>query len=70
MRFTAQAERIIADKLDFFDANFPYSKLGLPPQDSTYYREYLITTSSPGYARTGKGGRIWQFWNPTDSINQ
>lgn len=65
-----QAERIIADKLDFFDANFPYSKLGLPPQDSTYYREYLITTTYPGYARTGEGGRIWQFWNPTDSISQ
>ena len=63
-----QADRIIADKLTFFDANFPYSKIGLPVQDSSYFKEYLIVTASPGYAVTKQGGRVWSFWNPTDSI--
>jgi hypothetical protein len=63
-----QADRIIADKLAVWDATFPYASLGLPVQDSTYYKEYLISTASPGYAVTGKGGRVWQFWNLTDTI--
>jgi hypothetical protein len=64
-----QADRIIADKLIVFDATFPYSKLGLSVSDSTYYKEYLISTATPGYAVTGIGGRVWQFWNPSDSVN-
>jgi hypothetical protein len=64
-----QADRIIADKLEVWDENFPYAELGLPVSDSTYYKEYLISTASPGYAITGQGGRIWSFWLPTDTIN-
>jgi hypothetical protein len=63
-----QADKIIADKLTFFDENFPYEKLGLPVQDSTYFKEYLIVSTSPGYAITKQGGRVWSFWNPNDSI--
>lgn len=63
-----QADRIIADKLKVFNENFPYAELGLPVSDSTYYKEYLITIASPGYAVTGQGDRIWQFWNPNDTI--
>jgi hypothetical protein len=63
-----QADRIIADKLTFFDANFPYSKIGLPVQDSSYFKEYLIVATSPGYAVTKQGGRVWSFWNPKDTI--
>jgi len=63
-----QADKIIADKLTFFDENFPYQKLGLPVQDSTYFKEYLIVSTSPGFAITRQGGRIWSFWNPNDSI--
>jgi hypothetical protein len=63
-----QADKIIADKLTFFDENFPYSELGLTPQDSSYFKEYLIVTTSPGFAITRQGGRVWSFWNPNDSI--
>ena len=63
-----QADKIIADKLTFFDENFPYEKVGLPVQDSTYFKEYLIVSTSPGYAITKQGGRVWSFWNPNDSI--
>lgn len=63
-----QADRIIADKLTAFDATFPYDKVGLPVSDSTYYKEYLIVSTSPGYAITGKGGRVFSFWLPKDSL--
>jgi hypothetical protein len=63
-----QADRIIADKLAVWDATFPYASLGLPVQDSTYFKEYLISVTSPGYALTGEGGRIWQFWNLNDTV--
>lgn len=63
-----QADKIIADKLTFFDENFPYSELGLPPQDSSYFKQYLVVTTSPGYAITKQGGRVWSFWNPSDTI--
>ena len=63
-----QADKIIADKLTFFDENFPYSELGLPPQDSSYFKQYLVVTTSPGYAITKQGGRVWSFWNPADTI--
>lgn len=63
-----QADKIIADKLTYFDANFPYSKIGLPVQDSSYFKEYLIMTASPGYAITRQGGRVWSFWNPNDTV--
>jgi hypothetical protein len=63
-----QADKIIADKLTFFDENFPYEKIGLPVQDSSYFKEYLIVSTSPGYAITREGGRVWSFWNPNDTI--
>ena len=63
-----QADKIIADKLTFFDENFPYEKVGLPVQDSSYFKEYLIVSTSPGYAVTKQGGRVWSFWNPADTI--
>lgn len=63
-----QADKIIADKLTFFDENFPYEKIGLPVQDSSYFKEYLIVSTSPGFAITRQGGRVWSFWNPNDSI--
>ena len=63
-----QADKIIADKLTYWDENFPYEKLGLPVQDSSYFKEYLIVSTSPGYAITKQGGRIWSFWNPADTI--
>ena len=63
-----QADKIIADKLTFFDENFPYEKVGLPVQDSSYFKEYLVVYTSPGYAITKQGGRVWSFWNPADTI--
>ena len=63
-----QADKIIADKLTYFDENFPYEKIGLPDQDSSYFKEYLIVSTSPGFAITRQGGRVWSFWNPNDSI--
>lgn len=63
-----QADKIIADKLTFFDENFPYEKIGLPVQDSSYFKEYLIVSTSPGFAITRQGGRVWSFWNPNDTI--
>ena len=63
-----QADKIIADKLTYWDENFPYEKIGLPVQDSSYFKEYLIVSTSPGYAITRQGGRVWSFWNPNDTI--
>ena len=64
-----QAERIIANKMQVFDSTFPYDRLGLPVSDSTYFKEYLITTTTPGYAVTGNGQRMWQFWRAGDEDN-
>jgi hypothetical protein len=56
-----QADRILAYRLDEFDAKFPYEKVGLAPMDSSYYKEWLVIMTSPGYAKTGEGGRTYQW---------
>ena len=60
-----QAERIIADKLSVWDETFPYEKLRLPTQDSSYYKEHIQVWTSPGYAKTGIGNRWFTFINDT-----
>jgi len=63
------ADRIISDKMTYFDEYFPYSKYGLDKkmEDSTYFKKQMVTWTSPGHAVTGFGGRIMTF--VADTIN-
>lgn len=61
-----QADRILADKLNIFDATFPYSKLGLPVADSSWYKDYMVVVSAPPDS-TGLRERVFSFWNESDS---
>jgi len=62
-----QADKILADKLNHFDAVFPYSKIGLPVADSSWYTNYMVVVSAPPDS-LGYRDRVFEFWNPADSV--
>ena len=58
-----QADKIILKALENFDANFPYSELGIPIPDSTqFYKNYLIMTRTP-LKQEGEIGRVFSLVN-------
>jgi len=60
----------LAQKMDEFDAAFPYHLYGLNKDDidSTYYKQIMLISVAPGHAVTGLGHRLWQWENPGDTI--
>ena len=65
-----KADIALAQKMDEFDATFPYHLYGLNIDDidSTYYKKIMIISVAAGHAVTGYGHRLWQWENPGDTL--
>lgn len=65
-----KADIALAQKMDEFDATFPYHLYGLNKDaiDSTYYKQIMIISVAAGHAVTGYGHRLWQWQNPGDTL--
>ena len=65
-----KADIALAQKMDEFDATFPYHLYGLDAADldSTYYKQIMVISVAAGHAVTGYGHRLWQWQNPGDTL--
>ena len=65
-----KADIALAQKMDEFDAAFPYHLYGLSADDldSTYYKQIMVISVAAGHAITGYGHRLWQWQNPGDTL--
>lgn len=65
-----KADIALAQKMDEFDAAFPYHLYGLSADDldSTYYKKIMVISVAAGHAVTGFGHRLWQWESPGDTL--
>lgn len=65
-----KADIALANKMDEFDALFPYHLYGIDKDaiDSTYYKQIMVISVAAGHAVTGFGHRLWQWQNPGDTL--
>ena len=65
-----KADLAIKQKMDYFDATFPYERFRIVRDDvdSTYYKQMMFISVPTAHALTGQGNRFWQWQNPGDTI--
>lgn len=65
-----KADLAIKQKMDYFDATFPYERFRIVRDDvdSTYYKQMMFISIPTAHALTGQGNRFWQWQNPGDTI--
>jgi len=62
-RFYNMADLMVLDKMEEFDATFPYEFYNIPEndRDSTYYKNTMIIWTPPAYAKNKMGRRVITF---------